>query len=271
MAELRKLEYFILHDVKHLGNDQNESMKLEIDGVICNGKVLESLLQNENDVVLEKFVRKCQVMSELRHPNIQKFMGVCFVPGSSLPILAVQRFDTSLEVFLESTPEISLRCKCSILHDVAQGLAYLHGRTPPVILGELNTKNILLDSDMTVRISASYLLDLPTGDDDGTHYTTTSAEDDVASFGQMAICLLHPEAHTCRTDALCDVKNDIDDNRLLMPLLQRCLIGDCRPSIQQVHRGHRYRFRLPCSIYIRITCIGLFTKCEAFFLNASGL
>ena len=253
----------MLHDVKYLDSEQNDNMKLEIDGVIYNGNVLGTLLQIENDTVFRK---KCQAVSELRHPNIQKFKGVCFVPGLSPPILVMEHVDTSLDVFLESTPEISLRCKCSILHGVAQGLAYLHERSPPIILGELNTKNVFLDSDMTAKISASYLLDVVTGDDDGAtaRYTASSAENDVSSFGQMAICLLHPESHhTCHTDAFCDVKNDFGGNRLLMMLLQKCLIGDCRPSIQQV-RWSSFVVQLFHLCVRRDCAIRLFTKCEDF-------
>ena len=36
---------------------------------------------------LAQFVRECQLMSTLRHPNIVQFLGVCFFPGSRLPAL----------------------------------------------------------------------------------------------------------------------------------------------------------------------------------------
>lgn len=60
-------------------------------------------------------------MSSLRHPNI------CFLPGSKLPLLVMERLRTSLDDLLESMPNLPLSLKCSILEDVASGLLYLHG------------------------------------------------------------------------------------------------------------------------------------------------
>jgi serine/threonine protein kinase len=73
-------------------------------------------------------------MSSLSHPNIVKFLGVAFLPGSRLPALVMERLLTSLHDLLDPDPTpVSMALKCSVLHNVACGLAYLHGRSPPVI------------------------------------------------------------------------------------------------------------------------------------------
>ena len=41
----------------------------------------------------------------------------------------------------------------SILHDVALGLCYLHGQSPPIIHTDLSSNNVLLISNMTAKIS----------------------------------------------------------------------------------------------------------------------
>ena len=41
----------------------------------------------------------------------------------------------------------------SILHDVALGLSYLHSQTPPIIHRDLSSNNVLLATNMTVKIS----------------------------------------------------------------------------------------------------------------------
>ncbi len=46
-----------------------------------------------------------------------------------------------------------LSMKLSILRDVAQGLAHLHARAPPVIHRDLTAKNILLTMAMMGKIA----------------------------------------------------------------------------------------------------------------------
>ena len=43
--------------------------------------------------------------------------------------------------------------KCSVLHDAACGLAYLHDRSPPIIHRNLSAKNILLNSQVVAKIT----------------------------------------------------------------------------------------------------------------------
>ena len=111
-----------------------------------------------------EFVRECQLMSTLRHPNIVQFLGVCFLQGSRLPALVMERLLTSLHDLLapETQPPpgaprplsfFTLDLKCSVLHNVASGLAYLHERTPPVIHSDLSARNVLLNSGLVGKIA----------------------------------------------------------------------------------------------------------------------
>ena len=108
-----------------------------------------------------EFVRECQLMSALRHPNIVSFLGVCFFPGSRLPALVMERLLTSLQDLLdpETRPPpdalsfFTLSLKCCVLHDVASGLAYLHERSPPIIHRDLSARNVLLNSGVVAKIA----------------------------------------------------------------------------------------------------------------------
>ena len=113
---------------------------------------------------ITEFVRECQLMSILRHPNIVQFLGVAFLPGSRLPALVMERLLTSLHDLLAPDPPLpphvtkpqsffSMDLKCSVLHNVACGLAYLHGQAPPVIHRDLSARNVLLDSGMVAKIA----------------------------------------------------------------------------------------------------------------------
>ena len=99
----------------------------------------------------------------LCHPNIVKFLGVAFFSGSRLPALVMERLLTSLHDLLDpemdpppppnaTKPLFPLSLKCSILHNVACGLTYLHERSPPIIHRDLSARNVLLNSGMVAKI-----------------------------------------------------------------------------------------------------------------------
>ena len=92
-------------------------------------------------------------MAELRHPHIVQFLGLCFLEGSALPVLVMERLDSSLDELLEGAPGLPLALKRSLLADVARGLLYLHTRNPPVVHRDLSARNVLLTSSLVAKIS----------------------------------------------------------------------------------------------------------------------
>ena len=124
---------------------------------MCAGKKIhEVLLDPGNEGVrdiAERYVQECQLMSDLRHPNITQFMGVCFLPNCQFPVLLMERLDSSLDDLLETVPNIPLVLKCSMLEDIAKGLLYLHKHTPQIIHRDLTAKNVLLTSSLIAKIT----------------------------------------------------------------------------------------------------------------------
>ncbi len=118
--------------------------------IICAAKKLHDILiEQVNEGVPElahSYLQECQLMSSLRHPNITQFWGLYFSPNSRFPLLVMERLQTSLGSHLnDQRSSLSLVQKVSILQDVANGLAYLHGRRPPVIHRDLTANNVLLN------------------------------------------------------------------------------------------------------------------------------
>ena len=125
--------------------------EVAIPGAICAAKKIHEIFLDRSEInaaeisrSIAQFVRECQLMSTLRHPHIVQFLGVCFFPGSRLPALVMERLLTSLHDLLDPEtdpppppdapkPFFPLSLKCSILHNVASGLAYLHEQSPPII------------------------------------------------------------------------------------------------------------------------------------------
>lgn len=92
-------------------------------------------------------------MSDLRHPNITQFLGLCLFPDVQLPLLVMERLDTNLDDLIEDLPNLPLSIKRSVLEDIASGLFYLHNRQPPVIHRDLTARNVLLTSSLVAKIT----------------------------------------------------------------------------------------------------------------------
>ena len=166
-----ELRPFVLSDVQLTGTTIGGGAYGQVEEVAfpveAAAKTIHAILQggpNELSKAVAEFVRECQLMSATRHPNVVQFLGVAFFPGSRLPALVMERLLTSLHDLLDpDTPPppgapsplafFSVVLKCSVLHNVACGLAYLHERSPPVIHRDLSARNVLLNSEMVAKIA----------------------------------------------------------------------------------------------------------------------
>ena len=92
-------------------------------------------------------------MAEMRHPHIVQFLGLCYLEGSTLPVLVMERLDNNLDNLLETSPSLPLTLKQSLLADVARGLLYLHTRNPLIVHRDLSARNVLLTSSLVAKIS----------------------------------------------------------------------------------------------------------------------
>ena len=92
-------------------------------------------------------------MSQLRHPHIVQFLGVAYLPGSPIPVLLMEKLQTSLDNLLETSPNIPLDVKVHLLTGTARGVVYLHSHTPPIAHRDLTARNILIDSGLTAKIA----------------------------------------------------------------------------------------------------------------------
>ena len=124
--------------------------KAKYRGSVCAAKEIHSILiqltlmaPEERRRLEESFQRECDHCSKLNHPNIVRFIGIYHPPQQLFPVMIMELMDESLTAYAEK-PNISFKRRMSILHDVAEGLSYLHSRNPPVIHRDLSPNNILL-------------------------------------------------------------------------------------------------------------------------------
>ena len=138
---------------KQLGRGADATVyEAEWNGTVCAAKRLhEILLEDESpggaDKLISNFEAECLTWSKLRHPGVVQFLGVHLDRSSRLPVLVMEKMDTSLRTYLEdqSKEEFPLKMKAFVLRQVTQALAYLHGQNPPLVHHDLSTNNVLLN------------------------------------------------------------------------------------------------------------------------------
>ena len=127
-------------------------------GSVCAAKEIHSILIDaayspaERRRLQNNFIRECDHCSKLNHPNIVHFIGIYHPLQQLFPVMIMELMDESLTNYAEK-PNISFKRRMSILQDVAEGLSYLHSRTPPVVHRDLSPNNILLKHLLTFPLA----------------------------------------------------------------------------------------------------------------------
>ena len=165
-----ELKRFVLSGVEQTGRSLGTGQygdvdELFMDGTRVAGKRLNmaqlSSTGGNPQNMLQKFVSECELLNELRHPNIVQFLGLCFLPNPRVhsadsmqqPVMVMECIDDDLYHLVDSQANIHLSTKVSILLDISQGLVYLHNRNPPVVHRDLTSSNILLTKSLQAKIS----------------------------------------------------------------------------------------------------------------------
>lgn len=137
-----------------LGSGTYSSVKeAYVTGTKCAAKVLKEQISPADPL---KLAEGCRRWNDIRHPNIVQFLGVYYPePNSRIPVLLMEAMGATLHHFLTSkrTGDIPLGLKISLLHNIACGVAYLHGQLGTAH-GHLSANKVLLDSGMVAKISA---------------------------------------------------------------------------------------------------------------------
>ena len=122
---------------------------------ILAGKIFNASTTLQQLSVVVKVCGELNMMMQLSHQNIVQCKGVGLIVDQPLPLLLMERMMTSLHacVLDPENSDLSLRRKLSILLDTASGLEYLHRLTPTVIHRDLSATNVLLDSQLTAKIT----------------------------------------------------------------------------------------------------------------------
>ena len=126
--------------------------EVEWNRTVCAAKRLHEILLEDQSPggvakLIGNFEAECLTWSKLRHPGVVQFLGVYFERNSRLPVLVMERMDTSLRTHLEDhgKEEFPLNLKAFVLRQVTQAIAYLHSQNPPLVHHDLSPNNVLLN------------------------------------------------------------------------------------------------------------------------------
>jgi len=131
---------------------------------LCRSKVVA--VKEIKKILTEDESKKISLLSSIFHPNLSLIMGLSVSIDQNVMIIT-ELMEYNLSTYLKHIEKekkpLSLLKKTQIAKEAALGINWLHNSNPQLIHGGLNPNNILIDSDLRVKISDSGLYELKDG------------------------------------------------------------------------------------------------------------
>jgi serine/threonine-protein kinase CTR1 len=105
------------------------------------------------EAAVAEFRREASILSALRHPNIVLFLGTAVLEDGALAVVSEFMVRGSLHDLLHSAEPLDGAALLGIALDAAQGMEYLHLRSPPVVHRDLKSHNLLVGRGLVVKVS----------------------------------------------------------------------------------------------------------------------
>ena len=116
-------------------------------GVVYKGTLPVALKELKNITPESLKLFRCEMEAAFfcHHPNIVEFLGATMKDVHSPPCIVMELMDGNLRDFIKhENYQLPQKVITNIASDVAKGLSYLHGHSPPILHRDLKTDNILL-------------------------------------------------------------------------------------------------------------------------------
>ena len=96
-------------------------------------------------------MKEVEIMSKIFNPHVALFMGVCMIP-QGIRIVSELLCCTVESMLNETTKYTALSERLRWAKEMAIGVAWLHGNSPPLIHRDLKTSNLLADENGKVKV-----------------------------------------------------------------------------------------------------------------------
>uniref|UniRef100_A0A7S2Z917 Protein kinase domain-containing protein n=2 Tax=Rhodosorus marinus TaxID=101924 RepID=A0A7S2Z917_9RHOD len=117
-----------------------------------------------NKSALAGIINEAETLSRLRHPNVVLYMGISFLENKSISIITelmergslfhvVHEVETGSDGVDRYKTDLPLGRRIRFALEAARGLNYLHNCRYPVVHKDLKSLNLLVSSDMTVKVA----------------------------------------------------------------------------------------------------------------------
>ena len=155
--------------------------------VFAQAAIVGGSLERYN--IVEEIVGEAGIMACLRHPKILHLYG-CSLTMQAIWIVSELCSRGSLRMVLnDASTELSILMKLSLCLDVADGMFYLHSRSPPIIHRDLKSHNIFITEQAGGRLVAKI-------GDWGSSRAINMTNDKSMTQGVGTACWLAPEVIT---------------------------------------------------------------------------
>ncbi|KAG8057086.1 hypothetical protein GUJ93_ZPchr0002g24096 [Zizania palustris] len=157
---------FKIFSEKELQQATNKFDEKQVLGKGGNGIVYKGLLKGNIEVAVKRcitmddqkkreFGKEMLILSQINHKNIVKLLGCCL--EVEVPILVYEFIPNRTLFHLihdNHGPCVSLHTRLRIAQESAEALAYLHSyASPPIFHGDVKSSNILLDANLSAKVS----------------------------------------------------------------------------------------------------------------------
>ncbi|KAK7401677.1 hypothetical protein VNO78_13348 [Psophocarpus tetragonolobus] len=128
-------------------------------GRLKDGKVAAiKVLSAESRQGVKEFLTEINVISEIQHENLVKLYGCCVEKDNRILVYNYLENNSLSQTLLGGRHHNNIyfdwRTRCRICIGVARGLAFLHEEVRPhIVHRDIKASNILLDKDLTPKIS----------------------------------------------------------------------------------------------------------------------